>query len=60
MDEVRQINGLRCVISSAVEGGTLHVITAPPKREDYATEEEWEDAYWRSYTWCSTILGIGD
>lgn len=56
------VYGLEVLVSEAVPRGTLHVISPPPAREDFASDAKWEAAYdewWRGTT-CWTVTNIGD
>lgn len=54
-----ELYGFKAIISDSVENGTLHVISAPPRREDYATEQDYLDAYWGQFAWAGKIVNIG-
>lgn len=58
------INGLRVLVDSAVERGTIHTMRMPPEREAFATDEDYSVAYqewWDTmHLWSATITNIGD
>lgn len=55
-----EINGLRVILSEAVENGTLHAIQSPPERKTFASDADYQRTYdeWWTMTHAWTITGI--